>query len=196
MNVKDVMKKYDITANGYDELYQEEQGIKYLSAWKIISNMKGKVIDIGCGTLLLERFMSAYGTIERIDYIVGLDISERMLLIGLAKVSSNERINSKLDIVRGDASMLPFRSSSFDFAVSFTVFTLLPIEAIGIIEMDRVARRGGVFTMLKKFCRLPLDRKYETIGETDKDLIFVLKKEINSKGELGEGSDKKIDDDS
>jgi len=49
---------------------------------------------------------------------------------------------------------------------------------------------------LKKFCRFPLDRKYETNGETDKDLIFVLKKEINSKGELGEGSDKKIDDDS
>jgi len=172
-----IMLKYDATADGYDELYQDEQGLKYLAAWKFITKMSGKIVDIGCGTLLFERFLSSYGTIKKITYIVGLDISEKMMESGLSKILNDDEISRRLDLVRGDASRLPFRELSFDYGVSFTVFTLLDSEIVGIREMEKVVKRGGVFSLLKKFVKSSLE-KYNLMGETDKDYIYTFEKTV------------------
>ncbi|MGC8679200.1 MAG: class I SAM-dependent methyltransferase [Fervidicoccaceae archaeon] len=177
MATREVIRRYDATAESYDELYQEEQGLKYISAWKIIFKMNGKLVDIGCGTLLFERFLKLYGIFDNFNYIVALDISENMLKVGLSKVRNDKEFERKIDVVRGDASRLPFRDSSFEYGVSFTVFTLLTSTVMGIMEMKRVVNIEGLFSLLKKFNRIQVDEDCRLIAETEKDSIYVFKKE-------------------
>lgn len=177
METRKIMRKYDATAEGYDELYQEEQEQKYLSSWREILKIEKSLVDVGCGTLLFERFLKTYGLIRRIQYIVGLDISEKMLETGFSKIKEDAEIIEKLDLVRGDASRLPFRDSAFEYGVSFTVFTLLISERIGISELRRVVKKGGIFSLLKKFNRIDLGGEYKLFSETDKDSIYVFNKQ-------------------
>ncbi|MEM3969703.1 MAG: class I SAM-dependent methyltransferase [Fervidicoccaceae archaeon] len=196
MNPREIMKKYDSTAIGYDDLYQEEQSLKYLASWKFLQNFEGNFIDIGCGTLLLERFLHAYGIVRRLNYIVGLDISEKMLMVGLSKISSFLELLNKTDLVRGDASRLPFRDESFDYGTSFTVFTLLPSENIGILEMERILRKSGIYSLLKKRQQWKWKREHEVIAETDKDIIYKIEKSYLNEDLKHVNSNEKINDSS
>lgn len=94
------------------------------------------VLDVGCGTGLLEEMDALLGS-----RVTGIDLTQAML-----RVAKGKSLPGMSGLVQGDADHLPFRDSSFDAAVSCYVpkycDTLKLLE-----EMRRVLRRTGVMAI-------------------------------------------------
>jgi len=90
------------------------------------------VLDIGCGTCLFE---------ERLDRcrcnVVGLDLTERMIRIGMSK-----EIPGVEGLVHGDAESLPFPDGIFDVVVSCYVPKYVDVARF-VKEASRVMKDGG-----------------------------------------------------
>lgn len=116
---------YNAISKGYNHLYGNEQLEKFE---KVKKEVKGKVVDVGCGTGLITK---------KIKNSVGIDISEEMLK------------QFKGTKVQADAHFLPFKNDSFDTSLSLTV--LQDTEHPGLIlkEMKRISKKI-IFTILKK----------------------------------------------
>lgn len=91
-----------------------------------------RVLDIGCGTCLLEEQLDRYGC-----SVVGLDLTERMVRIGNSK-----RIASVEGLVHGDAESLPFPDGMFDAVVSCYVPKYVDVTKFAK-EASRVLKTGG-----------------------------------------------------
>jgi len=160
--MKNVVKKYDRTASFYNQRYREIQENKYK---KMINfPVKGKILDIGCGTGLLYDFLEY-------DNYIGADLSLEMLKKG-----------DFANKILADCEFLPFKDCVFDFVFSFTVLqNLLSYRMIS--EAYRVLKRGGIFvlTTLKKTYKEDLIETFKIFKlidrrECDEDVGFVLKK--------------------
>lgn len=100
-----------------------------------------KVLDVGCGTGDLALDLAAVGS------VVGCDFSLPMLQIGRQKLLRYPR-SHPIRLLSADAHRLPFRDKSFDIVVSaFVVRNLANIE-VGLSEMRRVLRAGGMLGLL------------------------------------------------
>ena len=166
-------QRYDATAQGYDELYAEEQAEKYAVVLTRIKP-KGRVLDAGCGTGLLAEYMEITGLSSRLSLYVCLELSPRMLEQASQRLG---RLRGMLyEAVEGDLEHLPFRDNAFDISYSFTVVDLLHNPSRGLRELGRVTRETAVFSLLKKAHLLrrasPAERY---LAETDKDWILVLR---------------------
>jgi ubiquinone/menaquinone biosynthesis C-methylase UbiE len=110
----------------------------------------GYVLDVACGT---GRHMIA---LAEVGYcMVGLDVSARLLKIAKQRGAA--------DLVRGDMRFLPFKTETFDSAISMdTSLGYLPTEqedAKSLTEVRRVLCVGGIF-VLDLFNRENLVGKY------------------------------------
>ena len=94
-----------------------------------IGNLKGKVLDLGCG---VGRLMK--------DGYCGVDISPNMLKIAAKRHPSCE---FKL----ADGRTIPYPDETFDSAYSMLLFQHLPFDAVGgyIKEVRRVLKDNGIF---------------------------------------------------
>lgn len=90
---------------------------------KSLCEIKGLVLDIGCGTGIMS---------EGLERVVGIDIAMGMLEI------YKERFGK---VVLGDAQALPFRDKSFDYVVSNFALHWTDIEK-SIPEALRVCKGG------------------------------------------------------
>ena len=90
-----------------------------------------KVLDIGCGTCVLEE------RLRRDCLVIGVDISEEMLRIGQARRS--QTVDSML---QSDGEELPFRDGTFDAIVSCYVVKYCESKILAS-EMARVLKPGG-----------------------------------------------------
>lgn len=156
---------YDKIAEGYDELYGEEQRAKYGLVLKLVEPLE-PALDAGCGTGMLLELLQCYS--------VGLDLSLEML-----KVAKRKGRGERGDLVCGDAERMPLRDRSFRSAYSVTVVH----EAPGLAgELLRVLAPGGraVVTLLRKRSemlselrkRAPITRVID--DRSLKDVILVL----------------------
>jgi demethylmenaquinone methyltransferase/2-methoxy-6-polyprenyl-1,4-benzoquinol methylase len=91
-----------------------------------------RVLDIGCGTCVLEEMIDSLG-----PAVVGLDLTEEML-----KEGKNKRIGSVVLLARGDAESTPFGDSSFDLVVSCYVPKYVNLPSFAS-EVARVLKPGG-----------------------------------------------------
>ncbi len=91
-----------------------------------------RVLDIGSGTCLLEDKLDRVGC-----SMVGVDLTEEMIRIGLSK-----RISSVEGLVQGDAESLPFPDGTFDAVVSCYVPKYVDIARFAS-ESSRVLKEGG-----------------------------------------------------
>jgi len=169
---------YDVPAEGYRELYGEEQLEKYDLIFK--NSMIGLedvdlILDVGCGIGLLREYLRELG----FDGLyIGLDILEDRI------VEARESRDPSSDLILADAHHLPFRDRVFDLTALITVAHLLRIEN-SLRELERVSRRILIVTILKglkssaalsKIVRklmsnwmiIPLDKPWI------KDLIYIL----------------------
>ncbi len=104
-----VAEYYDNLAEIYDELYGQEQMVKYLKALAYIEG--DRVVDVGCGTGIGIPFLSP-------RYVLCIDISLGMLRKAIAR-------SLDADMLVADARLLPLRPRSFAAALAITVFERL-----------------------------------------------------------------------
>ena len=116
---REIRLQYDTEADGYDELYSQEQNKKYDIAIDHISAFSAieRTLDSGCGTgIFLERVASS------VEFAVGIDFSSRALQE--ARVRLNRVPN--VDLVCADFDYLPFATGTFSHIF---MFTALPAQA-------------------------------------------------------------------
>ncbi len=95
------------------------------------------------------------------EKIIGVDISEGMLLVGRKKVTK-KREDHRVELISGDSENLPFEGNKFDAViVGFGVRNFENLEK-GLSEMLRVVRPGGKVVILEfsKPTRFPFKQLY------------------------------------
>jgi demethylmenaquinone methyltransferase/2-methoxy-6-polyprenyl-1,4-benzoquinol methylase len=102
------------------------------------------VLDVATGT---GDLAIAIGSLKP-QKIVGIDISEKMLEIGRQKVIV-KGLDNLITLHRADAEKIPFSDNSFEaITVAFGVRNFENLE-LGLKEMRRVLRPGGVMLILE-----------------------------------------------
>lgn len=108
---------------------------KYWKTWILRRASIGRgtrVLDLGCGTGVLEEMIAGSGA-----SLVGLDLTEGMIRLAQKKAEL-----SGLPLTLGDAEHLPFRDSTFDMVISCYVVKYCESKIL-TSEMSRVLRPGG-----------------------------------------------------
>ena len=112
-----------------------------------------KILDIGCGTADLSIAFSDSGP------VTGCDFCHEMLVRGIRKTAGRGSRFS-INLLEADALALPFPDKTFDVAVSAFVLRNLADMRLGLDEMRRVLRPGGVLGILDfGMPRLPFVRQ-------------------------------------
>ncbi|ACY22088.1 Methyltransferase type 11 [Gordonia bronchialis DSM 43247] len=94
------------------------------------------VLEIGCGSAPCARWLTAHGA-----RAVGIDLSRRMLAIGVAAMGRDAR---RVPLIQATAEALPFADDSFDSACSaFGAVPFVADSARVMAEVARVLRPGG-----------------------------------------------------
>lgn len=156
-------RKYNKTAEVYDARYKKVQFEKY----KIMLaglNLKGKILDHGCGTGLLGEFLD--------EKLYGVDFSENMLKMAKRK---------GMEVRQADLEKLPYKNDEFDFVLSFTSLQNVENPDQAIKEVKRVLKKNGKFicTFLHQFKDelKPILKKHFKIREeksVGEDIGFIL----------------------
>ncbi len=107
-----------------------------------------KILDLGCGNC---RFYFSIQGLNKTSYF-GIDASWNLLR--MAKVKDAE-----INVTQGDAFKLPFKSNSFDAAVSIGMFEFVHDPVSVINEVIRVTKPGGnfIFNAHNKWVHKPLN---------------------------------------
>ena len=141
---REVRLRYDAEADGYDELYTDEQRMKYeLALRRIAYAGADRILDCGCGTgVFLEKVVGS------VQFAVGVDLSPKML--ERAKLRLGQIPN--VDLVCADIDSLPFSEATFGQVFMFTVLPSDTDWDNAISEAMRVLRTDGIMTLsiLKK----------------------------------------------
>jgi ubiquinone/menaquinone biosynthesis C-methylase UbiE len=176
------MIKYDSTANGYDELYRDEQWEKYDVAKKTLLDKQLTILcDFGSGTLLFLEYITSTSLSQRVSYYVALELSYKMIVNSMKRAKKLSK-SHLVDVVQADIENTPLRDSSCSIAVSYTVLDLVD-NPMQVLEEIKRTSSYAVVSLLKKAQRLKtMSLRIGTyIGETDKDVLFQLKGKIHSK---------------
>lgn len=145
---------YKEIANGYDELYGEEQRKKLE---KIRFVLKGKILDIGAGTGIVAK---------NFKNVTSLDPCKELL----------EQAPGKK--VLGRAEKLPFKEGEFDTIVSLTTLHHTDIDKV-IKEIKRLKPNNLALTILKrsKKCKEIVRKLKKEFNmkeiEDEKDVLLV-----------------------
>jgi demethylmenaquinone methyltransferase/2-methoxy-6-polyprenyl-1,4-benzoquinol methylase len=91
-----------------------------------------RVLDVGCGTCLLEELVEGRGC-----RVVGLDLTERMI-----RIAQSKRVACVEALLVGDAESLPFPDDAFDVVLSCYVSKYVDLGRFAE-EVARVLRPGG-----------------------------------------------------
>jgi demethylmenaquinone methyltransferase/2-methoxy-6-polyprenyl-1,4-benzoquinol methylase len=103
-----------------------------------------KILDVATGTGDLAIAALMINPLK----ITGIDISEKMLEVGRAKILKRG-LTDKIELIKGDSEQIDFEDNSFDVAmVAFGVRNFSdPLK--GLSEMCRVLRPGGLLMVLE-----------------------------------------------
>ena len=133
--------------------------------------VKGKVLDLGCGTGDLFPFFARKG----MPY-VGVDLSPSMI----ERANSRHEellVESEAEFMTGDCESLPFDAMSFDVVTAIALIEYLPDPARTLDEMSRVLKPGGILylTVPHKSC---FNWTMRDIVAPVRDRLFPLYKRI------------------
>jgi len=128
---------------------------------KAVARNKPKhLLDIATGTGDFAIMLAKLNP----DKVIGLDISQGMLDIGIEKIK-NKKLESLIDMVQGDSENMPFKDNTFDaITVGFGVRNFENLD-IGLQEIYRVLKPEGILAILEtsqpeKFPMKPLFKFY------------------------------------
>lgn len=103
------------------------------------------VLDVATGTGRMALSLLRQLTFD--GRVVGLDASPAMLEIARDKV---RRYSGRVELIRQDATRLPFASESFDAVASVEALEFVPQPKQTLAEMVRVLRPGGAFLVTNR----------------------------------------------
>jgi SAM-dependent methyltransferase len=131
--------RYDGIADWYDAFARAEG-----SGWtqtaerlfvELLGSGPGRCLDLGCGTGVSVPALAGLGWT-----VVGVDLSADQLRIARTRVAGIAE-----DLVRADASELPFEAESFEAVAAVLVDTDIDRYDLALSEVTRVLRPGGRF---------------------------------------------------
>ena len=131
-----MVARYDGLADWYDEEFQPAplEG----DAWRVVKRLMGEgsgtLLDLGCGTGAFCGALAELGWT-----VTGVDLSEDMLR------RARER---GADVVRADATALPFEAASFDAAVSIFTHSDFDDFLAAVREVARVLKPSAPFVYI------------------------------------------------
>ncbi|PIU14235.1 MAG: hypothetical protein COT21_00940 [Hadesarchaea archaeon CG08_land_8_20_14_0_20_51_8] len=133
-------RRYDLTADIYDERYTRIQRKKYEVVKKYLPKHIARILDLGCGTGMFLEELAGRGEI-----VTGVDSSVEMLSIAQKRACG-------ASLVCADADHLPFKDRSFDVVVSVTLLQNVPEPVATMKEIARVLKPGAIaiVTSLKR----------------------------------------------
>ena len=144
-----IVRLFDDIAPTYDKL-NHILSLNIDKSWRsksVKQVLKGKhdvVLDIACGTGDFSIELAQKG----VEKVIGVDISEGMMKIGMEKVKAlglEDRISMHVD----DSESLSLEDNSIDaVTVAFGVRNFEHLQ-IGLNEMNRVIRPGGTVNVLE-----------------------------------------------
>jgi ubiquinone/menaquinone biosynthesis C-methylase UbiE len=186
---REVRLRYDAEADGYDELYTDEQRMKYeLALRRIAYAGADRILDCGCGTgVFLEKVVGS------VQFAVGVDLSPKML--ERAKLRLGQIPN--VDLVCADIDSLPFSEATFGQVFMFTVLPSDTDWDNAISEAMRVLRTDGIMTLsipkketstkevLRKLRTNRLEQRELLNEDTTLDYVVVGKKARKSVRKAG-----------
>ncbi len=137
-----IAAKYDFLNHslsiGIDKLWRK-------GVVKIMQRVEPRtILDVACGTADISIAVAK----KNFNQVIGVDISKEMLAIGEKKVKALN-LDDTIKLVYGDSEDLKFEDGSFDaVTVGFGVRNFENLE-IGLSEMCRVLKRGGILVILE-----------------------------------------------
>ncbi len=134
-----IKKRYNRVARVYDILDKPME--MAASKWreKLLSGVKGKVLEVGIGT---GRNIPYYP--DNVE-LTGIDFSPKMVEIARKKAKNK----SNIEILEMDAENMDFNANSFDTVITSCVFCSVPNPVKGLKEISRVCKNGGNILMLE-----------------------------------------------
>lgn len=144
------------------------------------------ILDIATGTGDLAILMAQTPA----DKIIGLDISEGMLAVGVDKIAAKQ-LSNRIEMQLGDSENMPFADDFFDaITVAFGVRNFENLEK-GLAEILRVLKPGGTFVILETSVpeKTPFKQGYHFYSKNILPLIGKLfSKDTTAYGYLSESS--------
>jgi demethylmenaquinone methyltransferase/2-methoxy-6-polyprenyl-1,4-benzoquinol methylase len=148
---QEVEQMFDNIAHKYDFLnHFFSLGIDILwrkRAIRMIKKYQPKsILDVATGTGDFAILTAKH--YREVDHITGLDLSEGMLEIGRKKIIE-QKLSSRISMVKGDSEKLPFEDHSFEaLTVAFGVRNFEDLKQ-GLREMHRVLKPEGVMAIIE-----------------------------------------------
>ena len=171
----EIVKKYNLTANFYDDRYSKIQGEKYFLLLKDFELKDKIILDAGTGTGILFFYLLTKKKLNNhLKYaFVGIDISIEMLTIFKVKLNNLKLYNANL--ILADLEHLPIRQNAFNVLFSLTALQNLSDITKGIIELFRVGKNSAFynFSILNKNLNL---NEIESFLSTKSELFTAIKK--------------------
>jgi len=189
---REMRLRYGAEADGYDELYSDEQRTKYELAFRRIVFCGGdRILDCGCGTgIFLEKVAGG------VQFAVGVDLSPKML--ERAKLRLGQISN--VELVCADIDFLPFSEGTFRHVFMFTVLpSVHTYWGDTMSEALRALRTHGIMTLSvrkKETSSEKLLRKLSMNGLEPRELVdddktpdyIVISKEARKTTRKGEAT--------
>ena len=124
----------------YDTVMRDadDAGFRARRAW-LASDVRGDVLEIGCGTGFMFEHFSTDARVRAID------VDDDFLAVARSRATQHPHVV----VSKGDAQALPFADASFDVAVACLVFCSIPSAARALSEAKRVLRPGGELRLIE-----------------------------------------------
>ena len=134
--------QYDSIAPEYDSRLWFDQSILGVGRLRkqLMSNARGKILDVACGTGLNFPLFGPGSD------ITGIDFSPGMLEIARQKAS---QLGLNINLAVMDVENLEFADNSFDTVVSTLSTCTFPNPIVALQEMGRVSCSGGRILLLE-----------------------------------------------
>jgi len=151
---RSVMRRYNLTAQMYDERYREEQEAKYRAALESLDlKPNGTVLDVGCGSGMFFCQVA-----DDAKAVAGLDISRELLQAAKERAKKLRNVF----LVQADADHLPFKKAVFNYVFAFTVLQNMPNPAETLRELQISASSNARFVITGLKAAVTLE-KFATI---------------------------------
>ena len=138
----EVLSAFEAFTGDYDSFMERTGHVKaiYGSLDRLRKFLKGRVLDVATGTGFVAHELAGLGTVKE---VIGVDISEKMLLEARKKASRKEKF------VRAEAEQLPFPDNSFDAVTCCLGLAWFADHAKALKEMARVCREDGAIIVMQ-----------------------------------------------